>query len=259
MNLPLIKNTDGTHTFSRPVTDVIEIELSSRCDLFCRYCPHRTMTRPKVDISREHLDAALSWVRHFVRAGTQRELHLNGIGESTLHPQFAEFVHLAREALGWDRKLHLATNGITFSKHPELAGAIAASKVEVSVSLHRPEKATFALVALRKAGILGAVHCDAAVTGTDWAGQVPEWTPVVQTQTYPCHYLALGRVAVLADGRISTCCMDATPGVTVIGTVADDPATATTHPTTLCRKCHHKIEPFVPGFDQSLAAAPEGV
>jgi MoaA/NifB/PqqE/SkfB family radical SAM enzyme len=99
-------------TYPRPVTTVKQIEITSRCNLACIYCPHPKMQRPKVDMSEETFAATLDLVRHYCEAGTQGELSITGIGEALLHPSFPEWLARAREVIGPSRPLTFSTNGL---------------------------------------------------------------------------------------------------------------------------------------------------
>ena len=140
------------------------------------------MPRPKKDMDEPTFLRCLYWARRFAQAGTQRELNLAGIGESTMHPEFVRWVHLAREAVGEKCALVLATNGLLVNN--ELADAIKAAKPMVWVSLHRPEKAGPAVEALKRAGILSGISADPSVSAMDWAGQVKWHTSAARGR--PC-------------------------------------------------------------------------
>lgn len=210
--------------YPRPIESIHQIEVSSRCNLRCVYCPSRDLDKPiaeggsgrtKEDITEANFRRALEWARHFERKGTQGELALTGIGEAILHPQFVEFVRLAREALP-DNRITFSTNGLELTA--ELCAQLAPYKPEVYVSLHRPEKAGDAVDHARDAGILAAVNVAAATERFDWAGQMDELRQTAAPMT--CDFLRLGWCVVLADGRITTCCLDAT-GAGVVGHVDD--------------------------------------
>jgi hypothetical protein len=226
--------------FSFKVRWVHQIEMTSICNLRCRYCPHPHMGRPKVHMTAEAYAAALGWAKHFIERNieqtTYRELNLAGIGESTMHPEFARNVFLAREAVGDQVELILATNGLLMTK--ELAREIAPSRIKVWVSLHRPEKAGPAVEALRAAGIFAGVSSDPSVAAIDWAGQVPWTVSVVKGR--PCPWVLGGRVVVLADGRVSRCCLDA-EGVGVLGSIDGDLEQMRTSPYVLCRTCDQDV------------------
>lgn len=164
------------------------------------------------------------------------ELNLAGIGESTMHPQFIDFLRLARGAVGWDVTLVLATNGLLVDD--AMAEAMAPYKPEVYVSLHRPEKAQKAVSALARVGILKAVSCDGALNSVNWAGQI-DWPVTTSAAGGACTWFKDGRVVVLADGRVSRCCFDAS-GAGVLGTIDDDLTQLTTSAYSLCETCHLK-------------------
>jgi hypothetical protein len=213
-----------------PIRAIHQIEMTSRCNLRCRYCAHPKMARPKIDMDDATYAKSLWWASQL--RGT--ELNLAGIGESTMHPEFVRNVFFAREAVGEQTNLILATNGLLMT--PELARAIAPSRIRVWVSLHRPEKAGPAIEALKSAGILCGVSADPAMASVDWAGQV-EWMVTTDQKGRPCPWVKPGRVFILADGRVARCCFDATAD-DVLGTVEDDLHTMQTSPYKLCAACH---------------------
>lgn len=231
---PPVMRTGGRSAPPVRVRQVHQIELSSRCNLRCVYCLHPTMARPKLDMAAETWAQALDWVRFFVRQRTQGELALSVTGESTMHPQFVPWVHEARAVLGWDRGLFVSTNGLLLDA--AMARALAPAKPIVHVSLHRPEKAQGAIQALKAYSLLGQVECHAATDPHDWAGQVP-WPRTAAPLA--CPWLSVGWVAVLADGRLATCCYEA-DAAGILGHVRTPPhADLETRPYGLCATCWH--------------------
>lgn len=242
----------------RPVTSIHQIEITSRCNLKCPYCPHHgmpTATRPKIDMAEATFRRTLAWVAYYRNQGTQGELNLAGIGESTMHPQFIEWLPLAREAIGPNAKLVMATNGLLFTE--EIARAAVKSNLRVSVSLHRPEKAGLAIAVANKYGVLEGVSADPSINPNDWAGQV-DWTPAKTNQNrLACPWIRSGWVFVLSDGRISRCCLDA-DGSGVFADVQDPiPGDVPHHahkgelltsPWKLCATCYQDIN--IVGYDQ---------
>jgi hypothetical protein len=218
------------------VRELHQIEITSRCNLKCEYCPSYRLPRPKVDMTQDHFLKALSWVVEFKRRGTQRDVNLAGIGESTLHPDFVRMVHLAREYLGQDFQLVFATNGLLMTD--ELAREIAPANPTVFVSLHRPEKAGPAIEALRKYGLLAGVSADPSISSTNWAGQVDYHVSAPKGR--PCSWVTGGKVFMFADGRISRCAFDAS-GVGVIGHIEDGLSKLETSPYVLCRTCDQNV------------------
>lgn len=252
MSLPII------HTkLPRRVRALHQIEITSRCNLRCVYCPSPKLGRPKVDMDRHVFAQALRHAAHHVEHDGQNELNLAGIGESTIHPDFVYYVGLARAAVGDDVKLIFATNGVlpkTWAPELEdyserarlLALALSPFRPEIWVSLHRPELAALAARAYQDMGLLGGVSVDPSINSMDWAGQV-KW-PVRQVAAeMPCQWLREGKAFALADGRVSTCCYDAT-GEGVIGLVSMTPGTIETSPWKLCKSCDQTIG--VAGYDQ---------
>lgn len=220
-----------------------QIEMTSNCNLACKYCVHKKMPRPKQEMEHDTFIKALEVARRFVRAGTQHELNLAGIGESTMHPRFVEYVRLAREAVGWDTRLVLSTNGVSLTE--DMVRQIAHTKIMVWVSPHRPEKAAAAINALARYGLLQGLSEGAWTASVDWAGQL-DWPVTAQTKGTPCPWLPLGRVTIFSDGRASRCCFDST-GEGVLGTIDDlyEGRDLYTEAYSLCGKCHHTVEDAV--------------
>jgi hypothetical protein len=224
------------------ITSLHQLELTSFCNLRCGYCPSASIVagkhpnRPAVHMTRETFQRALEWVKHFVGQGTQKELNLAGIGESTLHPDLVDFVRLAREAVGPNVNIVFATNGLLVTE--ELAKALAPYKPEVWVSLHQPEKAVKADRLLRKAGIAGQMSIDPVTGSNDWAGQVPsEWKG---TYKFACPWGNNLQAFVYADGSIGSCCLDST-GVGKFGHVNDAIGSLTWKPSPHCAKCYQVL------------------
>lgn len=211
-----------------------QIEITSRCNLACRYCAHPKMTRAKVDMDAETYERALYWAARFVKAGTQGELNLAGIGESTMHPDFASYVIRAREAVGSGCRITLATNGLLMTE--ELAELLGDYNVHTWVSLHRPEKAGPAVVLLKKYNILYGTSSDPSVSAIDWAGQV-DWFVSAELEDNRCFWVLDARVFVLSDGRVTRCCLDA-EGQGLLGTVEDSLDKFITSEYSLCAACH---------------------
>ena len=229
------------NSYPRPVRDIHQIELTTRCNLKCHYCPHYPeLPRAKEDMAWETFEAALSVVRFFVREGTQTELSLTGIGEAVLHPRFLEAVARSREAIGPHRQLTITTNGILFDD--ALCAALAPYRPAVFVSLHRPEKAGPAIEAAKRAGILAGTNASFATSAFDWAGAQRNW--FVSAPRTKCEYLRSGWAVILVDGRVTTCCLDA-DGSGVVGSVWDDPGTLKLSPwgdeKVGCSVCHMSV------------------
>jgi len=210
------------------ITQLHQVEITSNCNLRCKYCVHGKMPRAKMDMTFDTFARVIELVKGYA----QEELNLCGIGESTMHPQFIEFVQYAREQLP-HIDLTMATNGVGLTE--VMARALADNRVRVWVSLHRPEKAGPAVELLKKYGVLAGVSADPSLSAVDWAGQV-DWH--VSAQPTRCMWLALGYGIAWSDGRVGTCSFDGQGTDGAIGTVWDEPNMLHSKPYSLCETCH---------------------
>lgn len=230
--------------YPRPLTSIHQVEITSFCNLKCRYCPSPKLStlrgKPSEHITLEHYQRALQWARFFNERGTQGELSLTGIGETLLHPSWRHLVKLAREALP-ENFICFSTNGLLLDD--DACSFLAEHGVAVYVSLHRPEKAGPAINAAKRAGILVGTNASAATSSFDWAGTLAGKWEVTAPSTV-CEYLRVGWGVVLSDGRITTCCLDAT-GAGVVGHVDDEPGSLSIAPwgdcKVGCEACHERV------------------
>jgi hypothetical protein len=192
-----------------------------------------------MDMAEDVFLKSLAWVKKFQATRPHPELNLAGIGESTLHPEFVRYVHLARAAVGKYVDLILATNGLLMTD--DLAREIAPAKPRVWVSLHRPERAGPAVEALRRAGIFAGTSSDPSLAAVDWAGQV-QWH-VSAKKGQDCPWILNSMAMIMADGRVTRCCFDST-GAGVIATVDDDLGKFAQSPYSLCSTCHMNADIF---------------
>jgi hypothetical protein len=225
----------------RKITQIHEIELSSRCNLACVYCPNPTMKRAKLDMTWQDFELSLERVRYFCEQGTQGELALTGVGEALLNPIFARAVLHARRAIGWDRLLTFATNGLLLTA--ELLEKIRPAQPVIFVSLHRPEAAGPAIAMLERSGLRYGTNSAFVTDGLNWAGQV-DW-PATHHST--CEYLRAGWCVIRADGTVGTCCWDAESDSGRIGTIHDDPPWYTA-PHRACDSCSLSVPEEVKAY-----------
>ncbi len=221
--------------YPRLVQEIHQIEVTTRCNLRCQYCPHPKMQRPKEDMAWDTFIRSMVWVKKFYDLGLQSELSFTGIGESTMHADFCGMLIEARR-LCPDMPIVFSTNGLpTF--HEGIAKCCADHNVQVMVSLHRPEVAGKAIQLAKKYGILKYTNDAPATRAMDWAGQV-DW--FVSAEPSYCAYLKRGWGVILFDGQITTCCLDA-ENKGVVGTVWDAPGSLTMEPFSLCEPCHETV------------------
>jgi len=210
-----------------------QIEVTTRCNLACPYCPHPKMQREKTDMNSSTFYRVMEWVKHFTKLGQQRELAFTGIGEALLHPYLFEMLEQARQE--YAGLIHFSTNGILFDD--EAARFCAEYQIGVFVSMHRPERAVPAKNLAKKYNVLLGENHAFVDSALDWAGTV-NWH--VSAPKSVCRYQQDGWGVVLVDGSITTCCMDSEQ-VNKIGHVVDDIGTVDMHPMPLCKTCHLEI------------------
>lgn len=216
-----------------------QIELSSHCNLRCRYCVNPNLQRPKLYMSEDDYRASLKWARMFVRQRLQTELNLAGLGEATMHPDFIKYVALAREAVGWNCWLVFSSNGVLLDDH--MCRELAKYKPTVFISVHRAEYAGPAMEAAARAGLQHQLSTDPVTHAMDIAGQVDWYVADVFKQCPPeCWWIKDGRVMVMADGRVTTCCLDGS-GCGTLGHVTDDITQMRMRPYVLCESCHQQL------------------
>lgn len=230
------------------ITAIHQVELTSHCNLRCRYCPSPHLGREKLHMPNSTFDSVLHWAKYFVDNGTQTELNLAGIGESTMHPEFVEFVAKARAVLGTHVMLTLATNGLLVTE--QMAKDLAPLRPLIWVSMHRPEKAGPAIEILKRHKLLSGVSADPSVSAIDWAGQV-NW--FVSAPRRKCQWVRSGKVFVMADGRVSRCCLDADARGVFAHIDRDDFTKLATSPYSLCETCDQDVG--VPLVAQEVGSA----
>lgn len=270
--------------FPRNVLSLHQIEVTSACDLRCVFCPSKDIVdgvyaekdadgkivggRRGEHMSRKNYLRALEWTAWSVANGKD-EINLAGTGETTIHPDFLEYMRLARECVGPRVRLFLTTNGISMTL--EKAKVLKELNVAVWVSLHQPARASMGIQHLKDAGFSmggkllpgweeqqGGVSCDEVMGPMNWAGQVrfaPAEKARATNQGAQCPWMSEQRIMVMSDGRITTCSLDASGGG-VIGHVDDVPGSLQIRPYELCKTCHQRIDASTPsGWNQKEGKA----
>lgn len=232
-------------SYPRPIECVRQIEVTSKCNLKCVYCPSKRLPelrkQPPTFMTMDHFKRALEWAKVLNEPTDplRAEIGLTGIGEALMHPDFVEMVRLTREALP-ENPITFSTNGILLTE--KMCEQLAPYNPRIYVSLHRPEKAAHAINAARKYGLLDGYNPAAATDAFAWAGAV-DWP--VSANPITCEFLRSGWGVVLADGRWATCCLDA-EGASVVGHVDDPIGSLFIRPwsgdTQSCEQCHMVIE-----------------
>jgi len=185
----------------------------------------------------EIFEQAINWVKHFCRQGTQLEVNLFGVGESTMNPNLVKMVEYARNRLPIRQKLHLNTNGILMT--PELAKELKKARIsEIDVTYHGNARVTANTIRILMAeGIAGQLSVDPVTRPNNWAGQVDWLEP---DYSYPCPWLGRGQAMVMSDGNVTRCCIDAF-ATGLMGTIFDDLTEMVIESFDLCYSCHQTI------------------
>ncbi|HSW65143.1 MAG TPA: radical SAM/SPASM domain-containing protein [Dissulfurispiraceae bacterium] len=112
----------GIAAFRHPVLDWLQIEVTSRCNAACRYCP-RTAYRNAWINSDMPLELFTSLGPAM---GKAKLVHLQGWGEPFLHPDFLDMVRFAKER---GCRVSTTTNGVCIDE--SLLDGIMASGIDM--------------------------------------------------------------------------------------------------------------------------------
>lgn len=235
---------------------IFQIEVTSRCNMACHFCPHSCMKRKKEDMDLGTFHRCL----HNLVPGQKVGLHM--VGEPLLHPHLFYFIDMVGQ-MGALPEIN--TNGLLLDT--ETLGKIANSRLnaitmDVTMDKERPEIMD---KVLRKARDLMTLATSAAVSGSfplvrfqcvthdqseitnallrdfilevshsegcvfvrkfldTWAGSV-EWscerTNVATPKERRMCPEPWNRVSILQNGDVVPCCRDA-EGQTVYGNIND--------------------------------------
>lgn len=227
---------------------ITTIELSSFCNLKCEYCINRLIAdapeRLQGLMTDEVFKKACELLQKLCDQGTQREVNLNGNGESLLDYRLLDRIPIIREIVG-ERHIGLSTNGVLVGK--QMAKDLVKSGIsQVDISPHSPYHARKAAYNMHNAGMKkGIVSMGCIVASHNWAGQLePEHQIDCKLSNY-CEPLIEGRGYILSEGNITPCCYDYR-NLGVYGSVFDDDILdRSIKPYELCHTCHQIIPPFI--------------
>lgn len=228
---------------------ITTIELSSICNLKCLYCINRLMAdepsrRPGLMIN-DVFKATCDLLQKLCDQGTQREVNLNGNGESLLDWQLIDRIKIIREIMGPDRHIGLSTNGVLINKM--IAKELCHSGLtQLDISPHNAYHARRAAYIMHETGMKnGIISLGCICMSHNWAGQLEKEHQINCILNNNCEPLLEGRGYVLSEGNITPCCYDYR-NLGVFGTVFDeDILEKQIKPYELCHTCHQVIPPFV--------------
>lgn len=229
---------------------ITTIELSSICNLKCLYCINRKLAESPVRrpglMTDKVFNKTCELLQKLVDQGTQREIHLNGNGESTMDHKLCDRISRVREILGKRAHIGLSTNGLLMTK--ELAVKLKESGLsQVDVSPHSPYHARKAAHILFEAKFpKGMVSWGCIIMSHNWAGQLEKEHSVnCQLNKIQCDPIIEGRGYILSEGNITPCCYDF-ENLGIYGSVFDDDILERPiKPYLLCKTCHQIIPDFI--------------
>lgn len=229
------------------IKTITTIELSNLCNLRCLYCVNRLLVRhpsrtPGI-MTEEVFERTLAVLKSLCDGGTQREVNMNGNGESCLDPQLPERIRRVKDIVGADRQVGMSTNGVNMTY--ELARALRDSGLDrLDISPHSVYHARRAVVHMVKAGWAGRgiINTGPINASHNWAGQLEaEHSIDLLLKDIPCDPLIEGRGYVQAEGNVTPCCYDYR-NLGVFGSVFDeDLLERPVKPYKLCFTCHQRI------------------
>jgi hypothetical protein len=186
----------------------------------------------------EIFNLSLSLLDKLVKAGTQREVNLNGIGESLLDPQLIERV-IATKKVMKDLPVMFCTNGVLMDER--LARDLKDTGIDrVDVSAHDAYHARKCADILTEVGMNGVISDGAIKSSHNWADQLEPEHRIKMRFTLPCP-IAEGNGYINSEGGLSPCCYDYR-NLGEFGTVFDEDIMDVEIKTfSLCKTCHQTL------------------
>jgi hypothetical protein len=225
------------------INTITTIELSSQCNLACKYCVNRLLrsqaARIPMIMSDQVFEQSLLLLDQLKMRGTQRELNLNGNGEPLMDHGFLNRLVKVREVMGPAAEVQFSTNGLLMTD--ELARGLKAAGISiVHLSVHSPYHTRRAGHMLLSAGVQVNVNFYTIIASHNWAGQLePQHSiPEDRLPKIPCQPLDEGRAYIQAEGDVVPCCYDYR-NLGRIGSVFDaDILDREVNKFSLCETCH---------------------
>lgn len=223
---------------------ITTIELSSLCNLQCKYCINRlieknTMRERRI-MPEAVFEASLRWLKILVKRGTQKEINLNGNGESLLDPDLIARTRRVKDVIGDSGVVMFCTNGVLLTRRTAIALKDAGLD-RLDVSVHSAYHARRCAHLLTEINMTGVISDGAIKSSHNWAGQLEPEHSINMFFTLPCAPLMEGRGYINSDGHISPCCYDYR-NLGFFGSVFDfDLLDKRITSFSLCASCHQAI------------------
>jgi len=230
------------------IQTINSIEVSSICDLSCRYCCAKDQGKYRETglMTMDTFLQTMEWVLFFSRRGTQMELNLFGVGEPTLNPLLPDMISQARKNLRSCMPVHINTNGhwvdastmlVTEAERNYILRLKGAGISHIDVTGHVPFRTAKAIRVLQLCGMPGRLSVDPMTAPNNWAKQVDWFNPTYNAG--PCPWINKGQIMVMSNGDITRCCIDAF-GKGILGRIDQTDIDAIdVSPFRLCQDCHH--------------------
>lgn len=219
---------------------ITTIELSNLCNLECKYCINRLFEKEKGIMSDTVFEWSLLLLITLCDKGTQKEVNLNGNGESFLDPDLVDRVKAVKEVVG-NREVALCTNAVYGFDMAKIMALKEAGLDRLDLSVHNTFATRKALDIIKQAQMPCFVNFGAVTQSHNWAGQLEPENCVKVLPNIRCDPLIEGRGYIQRDGGITPCCYDYRD-LGKYGTVFDkDILEKEIKPFKLCKACHQQI------------------
>jgi hypothetical protein len=190
-------------------------------------------------MSDETFDRSLWVLQQCIDNGTQKEVNLNGNGESCLDPALPRRARAVKDIMG-NKTVMMCTNGVNMT--PRLAGMLKESGIDrIDISVHSILHARQCAEIFMDVGIKGIYSMGALQSPHNWAGQLPNEYCTKRLPVSQCDPIIEGRGYIQKEGNITPCCYDYR-NLGMFGTVFDDDImTREVRPYSLCETCHQQL------------------
>jgi len=216
--------------------NIFQIELTSRCNASCSYCPHSTMTRKYEDMSKETFEQALKLinVNNLWKNMDNYVVELHSFGEAFLLEDklFYFLDRMKEEGIPWS----LSTNGILLGNNKEFDKKLLSYNGVLEISVENVNSKTTLDDKYQKINDFLDLHIElnskltnilitygnvdfSKITGCAGVSKydLHTWSENDKPHT-TCKFLLDNFFVIHSNGNIVSCCIDAN-GETNFGTV----------------------------------------